>query len=143
MTKTATPQVTGIRIGVDGELSRVDLPRHELADESGTPPLLAAMYESLDCRIVEVVSLWDSVDMWADEEGLLVANPEVNTLATWLASCARGAFSPIVGNVILLGANEATGATRSLSGDEFLRGCQRKPLSDYLPYWLQAAELLR
>lgn len=121
--------ITGLRVTTDGEVSPVTIPYLE---ERGIASL-ERMYELIDCRIVECVTLWESIDMWADEEGLLTGSPLLNPLATTLASVSSRFFRPIVGNVLILGSNEVTGDTLSLDMPALLSHCQRPPLSDWLP----------
>lgn len=127
--------ITGLRVTTDGDVSRIAIPY----DAERGIASLETMYELIDCRTVECVTLWDSIDMWADEEGLLTGSPVLNPLATTFASVSSRYFRPIFGNVLLLGSNETTGDTLSLDMDALLSYCQLAPLSDWLPELEHAA----
>lgn len=104
-----TGTVRGVRIPAAGPCQVVDLDAgHVLAD----------LYEQIDCQQVEKVELSAGMDMWADEEGLLVKRA-LNRRATAIAHLFQVAIparyrQPYVGTVMLLG-YDATGDTASLS----------------------------
>lgn len=53
--------IKGILLTEEGDLKEVDV-----ANTDGSH--LASMYELLECRTVECVSLTDNIDLWVDEE---------------------------------------------------------------------------
>lgn len=93
----------------DGILREVQLP----ADSSAQ---LAELYRLIGCSAVDVVRLTSRLDMWLDDEGLLVGKP-VNRKATLLAQHFGYRHQPYVGTVVLTGSGDATGDTTSLSAD--------------------------
>lgn len=76
-------------IPVNGEAHSIEWP----SDDQGH---LSTLYEAIGCRTVELVRLPHiGLSMWADDEGLFVADPETNVLASLIAE------QPIVGTVVL------------------------------------------
>lgn len=80
-----------LRIGVDGEIT--------IEDFDGT---LDRMYELIECQYVDRISLIQpgpgrlGIDLWLDDEGLLVNEPEMNRIVGEMTG------RPIAGNVIVL-----------------------------------------
>lgn len=54
----------------------------------------------LNCRCADVVRLAQGLDMWVDDEGLMVAEPMVNEVATRIARAYGFGFQPYVGPVL-------------------------------------------
>ena len=106
--------VQAVRIDTDGAATLVDL---------GDDPL-KGFYREIDCRSVDVVRLVpDEVDMWIDDEGLCVADPEVNLLATALARTFGYTWQAYYG-IVVFTATDGEGETVSLPGvwqDRLLR----------------------
>lgn len=88
----------------------------ELPDERGRPWLRAA-YEAIGCRLVDIVRLDYDLDMWVDDEGMLVENPDenINQLATRLCALFGPLRQCIYGNTILTGGADNEGETLGLS----------------------------
>ncbi|WML66158.1 hypothetical protein [Rhodococcus sp. AH-ZY2] len=61
--------VTAVRVDVDGTAAVIELAGTE---ERGVG---AALRAALDCRMFDVVRIGPGLDMWIDEEGLLVGEP--------------------------------------------------------------------
>ncbi|WP_280297861.1 DUF3846 domain-containing protein [Nocardia neocaledoniensis] len=80
----------------DGEIYRINL--NPGADH------LAQMREHLDCSLVDVVRLDESVDMWIDDEGMY--NHPVNVGATLLARSYGWTHQPYFGPVLICSADE-------------------------------------
>lgn len=74
--------ITGIKVTPDGEVTAFEL----FADRT-----LHGMYQQIGCRVVDVVRVADDVDMWIDDEGLLVNEPQMNMAASVLAAAISGA----------------------------------------------------
>lgn len=78
----------------DGNIAEIDL--------SGDS--LTAMRNAIGCRLVDVVSLTDRIDMWIDDEGLY--NHPVNPVATALARRYGFVWQPYHGPVVLATVDE-------------------------------------
>jgi hypothetical protein len=79
---------------------------------------LTAMYRAIDCHTVTVVSLTDRLDMWLDDEGLLVESPVPNLIASHVAYLiGQGSPTVYVGTAVFAGHNRR-GDTVSLSVDQ-------------------------
>ncbi|WP_301851082.1 hypothetical protein [Rhodococcus pyridinivorans] len=59
-------KVTAVRIEVDGTATRIEL------DSSESHGVGTALRSALGCRLFDVVRIGPGLDMWIDEEGLLV-----------------------------------------------------------------------
>lgn len=96
--------VQAVRIDTDGAATLVDL-----GDDT-----LKGFYREIDCKSVDVVRLVpDEVDMWIDDEGLCVAEPEVNLLATALARTFGYTWQAYYG-IVVFTATDGEGETVSL-----------------------------
>lgn len=66
---------------------------------------LKTLYPIIGCTTIEHVALKKGVDMWIDEEGLLISNPKVNPEATRLYRAAYPHIDPselgIFGNAVV------------------------------------------
>ena len=100
--------VTAVRLDVDGTATVIELEQ----TEAGVGEALRA---ALDCRFFDVVRLGDGLDMWLDEEGLLVAEPVVNSVATRIARFHGFIWQPYVGPVVFASVDDE-GETESLVG---------------------------
>lgn len=69
---------------------------------------LELMREHLDCRLVDVVALTDTLDMWIDDEGL--DSQPVNPLATLLARHHGFTWQPYHGPVLLCSTDDEGGS---------------------------------
>lgn len=70
---------------------------------------LATLYREIGCTTVTVVPTgYDDVTVWADDEGLFVAEPEINPAASMM--CGQ----PIVGTVVVTGPAGPDGETLPL-----------------------------
>lgn len=103
-----TSMVTAVRLAVDGSASAVELQRSSGGDVG------RALRAELECRTFEVVRLAPDLDMWIDEEGLCVAEPVVNAVATRIARLHGFVWQPYVGTVVFASV-DADGETQSLS----------------------------
>lgn len=101
-----------IMLAVDpyGNMTRVDLP-------AGDAERLQALYAALDCQTVDLVRLRDDLDMWADDEGVMVAEPVANPYATYVAMRCGLPWQTYVGTVAFTGGADAEGATLPLSSE--------------------------
>jgi hypothetical protein len=85
----------GILIDVKNKMVReVTIKRHDS---------LLEMYELLDCRMVQVIEVGKSTDLWVDEEGLLSQSDE----SVWFSI---GGSQPIIGSGLLLDHNDNGGS---------------------------------
>lgn len=97
----------GLRVGLDATVTEIEFePEHSLETK----------YEAIGCRVVECIALSPALDMWVDEEGGMVAEPQVNHMACYLASQFGRLGCPILGNVFLTGGPGPQGETTGLSG---------------------------
>lgn len=91
-----------------------DLTEVAVKQENGST--LTELYRVLDCRTVDVIRLTDSIDLWVDDEALLVADPVPNRLLSMMMiAFGRGGEDHIMGRGLFLSADESTGATLSLN----------------------------
>lgn len=60
----------------------------------------AALRAANDCWMFDVVRIGPGLDMWNDEEGLLVRKPVVNRVATLIAKAHGFVWQPYVGAVV-------------------------------------------
>ncbi|GAB2564222.1 DUF3846 domain-containing protein [Leucobacter ruminantium] len=77
----------------------------------------ASIRHYLDCRLLDIVALGDGLDMFVDDEGLLVDRPVLNLAATIVAH-QRGARSAIFGKALVLGIDDDTGETLTLTPEQ-------------------------
>lgn len=63
---------------------------------------LRSMYAWLECRAVDRVELAEGLDMWLDDEGRIVADPQINPVATALAVAMGVANQNYYGKALLL-----------------------------------------
>lgn len=90
---------------------------------------LQDLYEALNCRVVDVVRLSDEIDLWVDDEGMLVPEPQPNLLLSYMA-ITFGWNGPIYGSGVFLSNNPETGETISLTPrqEEIVRNSHRQAL---------------
>lgn len=71
------------------------------------PDHLAAFRRELDCRYVDVVALdGQALDMWVDDEGLIVTDPAVNIWATAVARAYGFTAQPYAGRALFCATND-------------------------------------
>lgn len=73
--------------------------------------------EIIGCDMFTVVSLDQDIDLFVDDEALLVAEPELNLTLTVIAH-ALGNPQVLFGNGLAAGSDDSTGETLSLSADQ-------------------------
>ncbi len=73
----------------------------------------AGLRAALDCRMFGVVRIGSGLDMWIDEEGLLVGEPVVNRVATLIAKAHGFVWQRYVGAVVFTSVDDE-GETLSL-----------------------------
>ena len=88
----------------------------ELRQDNGST--LNSLYHYLDCRAVDVIRLTDSIDLWVDDEAMLVSEPQVNTVLTNITIAFGHYFQPIHGAGLFLSGNDKTGATETLTPEQ-------------------------
>lgn len=88
----------------------------ELRQEDGST--LSSLYHYLNCRTVDVIRLTDSIDLWVDDEAMLIAEPEVNHVLTNITIAFGHYFQPIHGAGVFLSGNDETGTTESLTPEQ-------------------------
>ncbi|NQX29820.1 DUF3846 domain-containing protein [Microbacteriaceae bacterium VKM Ac-2854] len=71
---------------------------------------------AIGCRVIEAASCAHNIDLWVDEEGLLVDAPQLNLRATFAAH-ALGWPGAIFGNAVALG-HDDEGETVPLSPEQ-------------------------
>lgn len=100
---TSTTLQRSIRLTTKGDAVETEIPE-------GGDGIRAA----IGCDRFDVISLEHHIDLWVDDEGLLVAEPQLNLPATLLAH-ALGAQTAIFGDAVALSVDLATGESRGLS----------------------------
>lgn len=92
--------ITAILIHPNGDAERVDV-RTRSYGSDGDDMDLKHVYELLDCTCITAVSIPDALVTgcigWADDEGLFVANPEFNFMASMIAR------QNLVGRILITG----------------------------------------
>lgn len=106
---TSTTSQRGIRLTPAGEVT-------ETAIGQGGD----GIRDAIGCRSVDVISLEHRIDLWVDDEGLLVAEPQLNLPATLLAH-ALGVQTAVFGTAVALSVDPATGETQALSAAQARR----------------------
>jgi len=99
--------VKAVRIDTNGTATAIELEGTE-ADGVG-----AALREALDCRTFDLVRLGAGLDMWIDDEGMLLGEPVVNRVATLIARAHGFVWQPYVGAVVFTSVDDE-GETQSL-----------------------------
>ncbi|WKX01984.1 DUF3846 domain-containing protein (plasmid) [Rhodococcus aetherivorans] len=99
--------VTAVRVDVDGTAAVIELAGTE---ERGVG---AALRAALDCQTFDLVRIGPGLDMWIDEEGLLVGEPVVNRVATLIAKAHGFVWQRYVGAVVFTSVDDE-GETQSL-----------------------------
>lgn len=94
-----------LRCNTEGRLSRHPWP--------GKDAFLHELYRLIDCRNVDVISLTATIDMWVDDEGLIVGEPEPNYVASGIMH-RLGREGLIFGNVVFSGGPNADGDSQPL-----------------------------
>lgn len=94
----------------------------------------AQLARLIDCDIFTVAHLDDGIDIFVDDEGLLVARPQLN-LALTVVAHALGSPQVLFGNGVVLGGNDETGDTLGLTmaqRQRVLDAMRQKPSIDVL-----------
>ena len=81
----------------------------------GENQLLAHLYAEIDTHLVTTITLPDGTIMWADDEALLQADPQLNTLAVKLLGTFGELVSYVFGHVVLTGGVDDTGTSLPLT----------------------------
>lgn len=88
----------------------------ELRRENGY--LLNSMYNLLGCRSVDVIRLTDNIDLWVDDEGMLVSDPQVNTVLMNITYAFGHGYQPLYGAGLFLSVDSKSGETVSLTAEQ-------------------------
>ncbi|MGB7237816.1 MAG: hypothetical protein WBD41_17800 [Rhodococcus sp. (in: high G+C Gram-positive bacteria)] len=104
----ADPGVRVMVLDPDGRGAVLMLPRES---DGGVGTGLRAV---LECRWFDVVRCSDRLDMWIDDEGLIVGDPVMNEVATRIASFYGLSWQKYAGRVVFA-SNTTEGATVGLS----------------------------
>lgn len=105
MTNTQKATITALKVTPAGEIT-------ELALDAGD--VLHGLYGAIDCRNVDVVAITDVLDMWVDDEGLLVGEPQINYPACMVAAALGALHQPYFGTAVFA-CHDDEGETTSLS----------------------------
>jgi hypothetical protein len=105
-----------LRVAKDGTVQRVPL----VFDEYGSP--VGMLCEQIGCRLVQLVTLDDGLELWLDEEALVFIDlddraavaAEVNPVATMIASRSGPLRQPIFGVAVFLGGDGESSAGLSV-----------------------------
>lgn len=100
---TSTTIQRSIRLTTSGE-----------AAETGISEGGDGIRAAIGCDRFDVISLEHGIDLWVDDEGLLVSEPQLNLPATLLAH-GLGVRTAVFGTAVALSVEPATGETRGLS----------------------------
>lgn len=88
----------------------------------------------IDCDIFDVVHLEDGIDVFVDDEGLLVERPVLNLALTVIAH-ALGTPAVLFGTGVVLGGDDDTGDTLGLTGaqrQKVLDAMRQKPSTEVM-----------
>lgn len=88
----------------------------------------------IDCDLFDVVHLEDGIDIYVDDEGLLVARPVLN-LALTVVAHVLGTPAVLFGNGVVLGGDDDTGDTLGLTSAQrqrVLDAMRQKPSPEVL-----------
>lgn len=88
----------------------------------------------IGCDLFDVVHLEDGIDVYVDDEGLLVARPVLNLALTVLAH-ALGTPAVLFGTGVVLGGDDETGDTLGLTStqrDRVLGAMRQQPSTEVL-----------
>ncbi|WP_249354715.1 DUF3846 domain-containing protein [Rhodococcus sp. USK13] len=99
-------RVQAVRVGLDGSLEVIDLGAGESTG--------AAIRTAIGCRWFDVVRLSPDLDMWIDDEGAVMADAQVNVVATEIARAYGAFWQPFCG-VVVFAAHDRHGETVGLS----------------------------
>lgn len=106
---TSTTSQRSIRLETTGQAVQTDI----AAGGDG-------IRDAIGCDRFDVISLEHGIDLWVDDEGLLVDQPQLNLPATVLAH-ALGATTAVFGTAVVLSVEPETGETRGLSDAQLRR----------------------
>jgi len=109
-----------VRIPTLGPVEVIEL---AVPEDNDTMAFLAGLYAAIGCQSVECVELTTAWDMWLDENRM-VNGSAANHRATLLAD-AYGLPSQLVGDVVVIGANDDAGEPTGLT-DEQAEGLARR-----------------
>ena len=109
MTTTTTDQLRAVRITTQS-LQHITISRENS---------VTAIQNAVGCRTFDVVSVDGGIDFFVDDEGAINGSP-LNLPLTVLAHIL-GTRTAIFGNAVLLGADDETGDTISLSDEQIQR----------------------
>ncbi|MFF0818628.1 DUF3846 domain-containing protein [Rhodococcus sp. NPDC003318] len=93
--------VTAVRIDADGTAEVIELARSGSGEGVGV-----ALREAIGCRWFDVVALGPGLDMWVDDEGLVVNEPVVNVVATLIARSYGFRWQPYAGTVVFTSSDD-------------------------------------
>ncbi|MDH6293177.1 DUF3846 domain-containing protein [Rhodococcus opacus] len=99
-------RVQAVRVGLDGRPEVIDL---GVGESTG-----AAIRAAIGCRWFDVVRLGPDLDMWIDDEGAVLADAQVNVVATAIARVHGAIWQPFWG-VAVFAAHDRDGETVGLS----------------------------
>jgi hypothetical protein len=106
-TSTQTTMIVqAVRVGLDGRPEVIDLGARESTG--------AAIRTAIGCRWFDVVRLSPDLDMWIDDEGAVLADAQVNVVATAIARAYGAIWQPFCG-VAVFAAHDRHGETVGLS----------------------------
>lgn len=119
-------------VPVDGPIKIINLEQDHLA----------MFYREIGCHCVDVVSLGD-LDMWVDDEGLMVDEPRTNARATGLVAASLG--QPVqlfFGTAVVTAGVDDDGETQGLTREQ-ARETRRVAIAagKQLEAWLTARSL--
>lgn len=95
-----------LSIDIEGTVCLTDL------DDSN---VLRALYDCIGCSMVDVVRLQPDLDMWVDDEGLIVSDPQINKVATIIAHSLGYNAQAYCGKVVFTGGADEEGNTLPIS----------------------------
>ena len=104
MTNTQKATITALKVTPAGEVTELALDADDVLD---------GLYSAIDCRNVDVVAITDVLDMWVDDEGLLVADPQINYPACVVAVALGALRQPYFGTAVFA-SHDDEGETTSL-----------------------------
>ncbi|MDV7246397.1 MULTISPECIES: DUF3846 domain-containing protein [Rhodococcus] len=99
-------RVQAVRVGLDGRLEVIDL---GVGESTG-----AVIRAAIGCRWFDVVRLGRDLDMWIDDDGAVLADAQVNVVATAIARADGAIWQPFCG-VAVFASHDRHGETVGLS----------------------------
>lgn len=90
---------------------------HEHVSGEADSEIGEAISTQIGCTVLDVVHLSSTIDLWVDDEGMMVEQPQINAFATWVIRQYGSTHHLLFGTVVFTGGVDAEGHTLSLSAE--------------------------